>query len=447
MPRRLTRPTNTKAVSSFLFTVVRSANSEKIARIPTYLKSGADPNVRYLLEGISYSSIDAAIKWASPDIVQLLLSEGGNPYLNTRGVQWPDDNRIKKQMMDVLFKHSQFKMPPDILGQLLFWGVEHDHIDIVQRTLEMGADPNEYYYLRGSHHKKSLTPFQLTVKLKRRGEMIPLLLQYGADFDLKFHEKNSKDPLTYARENDDDSRFFDFLLDQYHKQFGAYEQVQAGIGLEQTRERPLTDDLDHQVVSFLVEESHHLSFSEFRKQIVASKADENRDQEKEKEQENKRLWSEFCQKMKGRYSDPKAEALASFKKCEPTKRAIRGLITTAAQRQQDGQGETTRLDAVFNLLKKEKYHFILDLLGIERGALTRDALRSIAVHGEVLGGSMKKHFSANRIKSAVDRNGYYCTMNLFFNSIKEQIHPSFSFQGQYNIVKECSIEPAVEPIL
>ncbi|OAJ33436.1 ankyrin repeat domain-containing protein [Piscirickettsia salmonis] len=445
MPRRLTRPTDTKSVSSFLFTAVRSESPERVARIPIYLDSGADPNVRYLLSEISYSSTDAAIKWGSPDIVQLLLNKGGNPYLNTRGVQWPDDNRIKKQMMDVLLEHSQFKMPPDALGRLFFWGIEHNHIDIVQRALEMGADPNEYYYLRGSHHKKSLTPFQLAVKLKIR-EMIPLLLQYGADFDLKFHEENGKGSLDYARENDGDSQFFDFLLGQHHKHLDSCSQLEAGIGLEQIRDRPLTDVLNHKTVSFLVQEKHHLPFSEFRKQIAASKA-ENRDQEKEMKQENRRLWSEFCQEMQGRYSDSKAKALASFKECEPTKRAMRGLIATAAQRQQDGQGGTARLDKVYKLLKRDKYHFILDLLGIKRSQLTRDALRSIAVHGEVRRGSMKTYFSANRIKSVVDRNGYYCTMTTFFDSVKEQSHPRFLFQRQYNTIEECSIEPAVEPIL
>ncbi|AKP73921.1 Ankyrin repeats (3 copies) [Piscirickettsia salmonis] len=461
MPGRLIRPKNTASVSSFLFTAVRSEDPERIARIPTYLDSGADPNTRYLLEEISYSSTDAAIKWGSPEVVQLLLNKGGNPYLNTRGVQWPDDNKIKKQIIDLIFEHSQFKIPTDVLGQLLFWGVEHDHIDIVQRTLEMGADPNEYYYLRGSHHKKSLTPFQLAVKLKRRGEMIPLLLQYEANFDLKFHKENSEDPLTYARANDDDSRFFDFLLDQYHKQISACSQLEGGIGLEQvrvklgpeqTQGRPLNTELDYLVAGFLVGKDHQFNFAEFQKQIKIDKSQsqsQSQSLEEQRKEENRESWGYFCSKVAGSGNSPKTQALKSFQGCEPTKRAIRGLIATAAQRRGDDEWRPTSLKRLCKMLKKENYSFLLDLLGIKKHQVTADNLRSIAIYdciGKVdSSGYACDYFSIKRIGKP--REGYiYADQTKFFNNIRDKKHPHFLFQDRYNVIEEYVIEPALEPI-
>ncbi|MGJ3495054.1 ankyrin repeat domain-containing protein [Piscirickettsia salmonis] len=457
MPGRLTRPTNKKTISSLLFSAVRSSHAKRIERIQKYLDSGADPNARYLVEGISYNSIDTAIKWSgSPDIVRLLLNKGGNPYLHTRGVQWPDDNRIKKQMMGALLEHSQFKIPAHVLGRLLFWGVEHNHIDIVQKTIEMGADPNTYCYLQGSRHKKSLTPFQLAVKLKSR-EMVPLLLQYGADFDLNFHEENGKDPLTYARSNDDDGQFFDFLLDQYHRQIGACKQVQAGIGLEQvrvklgpeqTQDRPLNAELDHLVAGFLVGKDHQFGFSEFQKQIEIDKS-QSKSPEEQRKEDGREHWTAFCREVAGRGISPKTQALKSFQGCEPTKRAIRGLIATAAQRRGDDEWRPNSLKRLCKMLKKENYSFLLDLLGIKKHQVTADNLRSIAIYdciGKVnSSGYAYDYFSIKRMGKP--REGYICAdQTKFFNNIRDKKHPHFLFQDRYNVIEECVIEPALEPI-
>lgn len=160
-----------------------SIQKPNIPMIELLLRYGANPNYVFHFDGVYYPSLSTAISSKNIQIVQLLLTYGANVnYITPNTNAIPLIHAIQKMDNDdianLLIDHgADIHLSPNGVSPL-YVAVQSNKLQIVERLIEMGADPN----IPEMHSGHNISPLYMAIQL-RYTDMASLLIDHGANIN------------------------------------------------------------------------------------------------------------------------------------------------------------------------------------------------------------------------------------------------------------------------
>ena len=160
-----------------------SIQKPNIPMIELLLRYGADPNYVFHFDGVYYPSLSTAIASKNIQIVQLLLTYGANVnYITPNTNAIPLIHAIQKMDNDdianLLIDHgADIHLSPNGISPL-YVAVQSNKLKIVERFIEMGADPN----IPEMHSGHNISPLYMAIQLGHT-DMACFLIDHGANIN------------------------------------------------------------------------------------------------------------------------------------------------------------------------------------------------------------------------------------------------------------------------